>query len=157
MSMSDELEKLQRLHQSGALSAAEFDKAKSEILNQGLNSSTGSVVDGGADARQWAMLLHLSQFAGLIIPFGGFIVPILIWQIQKKTYPSIDQHGKIVANWLISGLIYGLISALLCIVLIGFAMLIALLVMGIVFPIVGGLKANDGEAWPYPTSIKFFK
>lgn len=157
MSMSDELEKLQRLHQSGALSAAEFDQAKTEVLNRGLNGPPLGVADGGADARQWAMLLHLSQFAGVVIPFGGFIAPILIWQTQKKTYPSIDEHGKIVANWLISGVIYAIVSVLLCIILIGFAMLLALLVMGIVFPIIGGLKANNGEVWPYPLSIKFFK
>ena len=69
------------------------------------------------------MRLHLSQFAGLIIPYGGFIVPILIWQTQKKTFPSLDEHGKIVANWLISATIYLVVSGLLCVVLIGFVLL----------------------------------
>jgi uncharacterized Tic20 family protein len=29
--------------------------------------------------RQWAMFLHLSQFAGYIIPLAGLVVPIIIW------------------------------------------------------------------------------
>jgi len=27
----------------------------------------------------------------------------------------------------------------------------------IAFPIVGGIKANNGEVWRYPLSIQFFK
>jgi len=29
--------------------------------------------------------------------------------------------------------------------------------MGIVFPIIGGMKANNGELWEYPLTIKFLK
>ena len=29
----------------------------------------------------------------------------------------------------------------------------ALAVLGIVFPIIGGIKANNGEVWKYPLSI----
>ena len=35
-------------------------------------------------------------------------------------------------------------------------MLIALGVVGIVFPVIGGLKAQKGELWPYPMSYPFF-
>jgi uncharacterized protein len=157
MSMSDELEKLQRLYQSGALSAAEFAQAKAEVLNRGVDSAAASAIDGGAEARQWAMWLHLTQFAGLVIPYGGFIVPILIWQTQKNKFPALDEHGKIVANWLISATIYLVVCGLLCFVLIGVLMLPILFIMIIAFPIIGGIKANNGEVWPYPLTIEFFK
>ena len=26
----------------------------------------------------------------------------------------------------------------------------------LIFPIIGAIKANDGEVWPYPLSIRFF-
>ena len=29
--------------------------------------------------------------------------------------------------------------------------------MGIVFPIIAGVKANNGELWEYPLTIKFLK
>jgi uncharacterized protein len=35
--------------------------------------------------------------------------------------------------------------------------LYALWVLNIVFPIIGGIKANGGELWEYPLTIKFLK
>jgi uncharacterized Tic20 family protein len=37
-------------------------------------------------------------------------------------------------------------------------LLFALLgILAVVFPIIGGLKANNGEVWKYPLSITFFE
>ena len=66
-------------------------------------------------------------------------------------------HGKIVVNWIISEILYGVLCVLLLIVVVGLPLLIALLVIAVVFPIVGGIKANNGEVWKYPMSITFFK
>ena len=107
------------------------------------------------DACLWAMLLHFSLLAGYMVPMAGLIVPIVIWQVQKSKYPEIDLHGRIVVNWMISELLYLVFSTLLAIVLIGVPLLIAVLILGIVFPIVGGIKANNGEIWRYPLSIPF--
>lgn len=107
--------------------------------------------------KQTGMFLHLSQLINLVIPLGGIIAPILIWQMKKDEIPALDAHGKMVVNWLISSLIYWVISGVLAIVLIGFLGIFALLIMGIVFPIIGGIKANNGELWEYPLTIKFLK
>lgn len=157
MGVPDELEKLQRLHQSGALSDAEFAKAKADLLNRGSGIPLLGSGDSVQQTRQWGLLLHLSQFAGYLIPFGGFIAPILIWQIKKSELPAIDEQGKIVANWILSYIIYVAIAGLSLFVLIGFVLLPILLVLGVVFPIIGAIKASNGEVWPYPLSIKFFK
>lgn len=109
------------------------------------------------EQKQMGMFLHLSQLLNFIIPFGGIIAPIVFWQIKKDEIPGLDAHGKMIANWLISAAIYGAISFVLAFVLIGFLGFIALAVMGVVFPIIGGIKANNGELWEYPLSIKFLK
>lgn len=62
-----------------------------------------------------------------------------------------------VVNWLISSLIYALVAGLLTMVLIGIPLLIALYVCGLVFPIIGGIRANNGELWKYPLTIEFIK
>ena len=108
------------------------------------------------NTRTWAMILHLSVLAGFVIPFAGLVAPILIWQLKKDEMPELDAHGKVVTNFLISMFIYGVVAGLLCIVLIGIPIVIALSVIGIVFPIVGGIKANDGVVWNYPLMIQFF-
>ena len=110
-----------------------------------------------AEQKQMGMFLHLSQLINLIIPLGGVIAPIVLWQMKKDEIPALDAHGKMVVNWLISSLIYCAISFVLTFVLIGILGFIAIGLMSIIFPIVGGIKANNGELWEYPLTIKFLK
>jgi len=107
--------------------------------------------------RTWGMVLHLSMLAGFVIPFAGLIAPIVIWQVKKNDLPEIDAHGRTAVNWIISACIYGVICFVLCFLLIGIPMMIVLGALCIVFPIIAGLKANNGEVWKYPMSIRFLK
>jgi uncharacterized Tic20 family protein len=107
--------------------------------------------------RLWAMILHLSVFAGYLVPIAGLVAPIVIWQVKKAELPQIDVHGKIVVTWIISLVLYLMVSVVLTFVLIGIPLLIVLGILGVVFPIIGGVKANSGEVWNYPLTIRFFK
>lgn len=109
------------------------------------------------ETRLWAMFLHLSLFAGYLVPFLGLLAPILIWQIKKEDLPEIDKHGKMVVNWIISVIIYGIIFSILSIVLIGIPLLVILFVLSIIFPIIGGINANNGKLWKYPLTFKIIK
>ena len=107
--------------------------------------------------KQTGMFLHLSQLLNFVIPFAGVIAPIVIWQMKKDEIPALDAHGKMIVNWMISALIYSAVSLVLAIVLVGFLGFIALTVVGVAFPIIGAIKANNGELWEYPLTIKFLK
>lgn len=109
------------------------------------------------EQKQWGLFLHLSQLLNILIPFGGVIAPIVIWQMKKDEMPALDAHGKMIVNFMISCLIYGVVSAVLALILVGIIGLLALAVIGVVFPIIGGIKANNGEFWEYPLTIKFLK
>jgi uncharacterized Tic20 family protein len=129
-------------------------------MNQGSHPYEPDAIPSDADdarlqgtARQWAVLLHLSQFAGYIVPLAGFAAPVIIWQLKKDELPGIDEHGRIVVNWIISEIIYGLVAGLLVILLIGIPLLVVLGVLGVIFPIIGAIKAGEGVAWKYPMSL----
>ena len=107
--------------------------------------------------KQWAMFLHFSILAGFIVPFAGLILPIILWQIKKDEIPEIDVHGKIVVNWLISAIIYSAVCLLLTFLLIGIPLLFILAGLCIVIPVIGGIKANNGEVWNYPLTIQILK
>ncbi len=62
-----------------------------------------------------------------------------------------------IVNWILSAVIYALISLVLTFVIVGILGLIALSIVSIVFPIIGAIKANNGELWEYPLTIKFLK
>lgn len=108
------------------------------------------------EARMWATLLHLSLLAGLLIPFGGLIVPVVIYVLKKDEFPSLEPHWHVVLNWILSSLIYAVIFSILIFIIIGVFLLWALALLFLIFPIIGAIKANDGEVWPYPLSIRFF-
>ena len=111
-----------------------------------------------AEEKQMGLFLHLSQLVNIVLPPLGIIAPIVIWQLQKDKMPGLDAHGKMVTNWIISSLIYWIVSCLLLFVfLLGLIPMLGLMIAGIVFPIVGGIKANNGEFWEYPLTIKFLK
>ena len=110
-----------------------------------------------SEQRQMGMFLHLAQLANVILFPVGIIVPIVIWQTQKDKIQGLDAHGKMVVNWMISSTIYAIVSIVLMFFLIGFLTIFAVGIIGIVFPIIGGIKANNGELWEYPLTIKFLK
>jgi len=122
-----------------------------------LRHMESQTLSNSREVGQWALILHLSQFAGYLIPLAGWIAPIVIWQVKKEGMPALDAHGKVVMNWIVSVLIYGTICALLVFVIIGIPLFVVLGLLCIVFPIIGGIKATDGIAWQYPLSIRFFK
>lgn len=108
-------------------------------------------------AREWCMLLHLSLLAGHVVAFGGIVAPIVIWQTKKDEIPEIDVHGKNAMNWLITWILYMIVSAVLCFVFVGIPLVIVGAVLGIVFPIIAGIKASEGIVWRYPLAIPFLR
>ena len=165
MAISDELQKLEELRRTGALSDEEFAKAKASVLTGAAQAAAAGAsaapaaqtppVSKEVQTRQWAMFLHLSLLAGLLVPLAGLVVPIVIWQIKKEELPGLDAHGKVVMNWIISEVIYGIACFVLFFLLIGIPLLLALGVIAIVFPVIGAIKANEGVVWKYPLSIPF--
>ena len=110
------------------------------------------------ETNQWAMFIHFSILAGWIVPIGGLIVPILLWQIKKDELPGIVPHAHIVLNWILTSLVYALICFILTFVLIGILGFIALGLATVIFAVIGGIKANEGKVWEYPgTFIRIFK
>jgi uncharacterized Tic20 family protein len=98
----------------------------------------------GMELKVYLLLMHLSQFAGYIIPFAGLVLPIVMWATNKEHSREIDNHGKVILNWLLSAIIYFIICTILTIVLIGVFGYIALAICGVVFAVIGAIKANDG-------------
>jgi uncharacterized Tic20 family protein len=159
MGLTDELERLRRLHLDGTLTDAEYATAKAAVLGASAPAPAGRADDGdglrGRAERQWAMLVHVSLLAGLAVPLAGFVLPIVLWQMKKEEMPGLDGHGRVVVNWMISSLIYWVVCVALAFLFVGIPLLVVLGVLSIVFPIIGGLKANDGVLWRYPLSIRF--
>jgi uncharacterized Tic20 family protein len=51
-------------------------------------------------------------------------------------------------------LIYNLVAGVLCLLLIGFALLAALHILNVVFVILAAIKASEGQMYRYPLTIR---
>jgi len=112
------------------------------------------------DACMWAMFCHLAGLGGFlpIAPvLGGIIAPLIIWQVKKGEFTFVDEQGKEAVNFQISIVIYALVAALLCFACIGLALLPAVYIFDVVFLLIAGVKANNGEHYRYPLTIRFIK
>jgi uncharacterized Tic20 family protein len=131
------------------------------------------------------MLMHISQFASMIVPMAGWILPIAMWAQFKEENELIDKNGKQILNFMLTFVIY--IIGMVILYLVGFIMLItmaedsqgsgldsgawipilllviwlillSILVIGhSIVIILAGIKANKGQVGTYPLTIKFFK
>ena len=108
-------------------------------------------------ARTWEMLCHLSALAGMIIPFGNLIGPFVIWQIKKAEFPSVEAHAKESLNFQITVTIAALVSVVLMFFCIGFFLLMAVGIASLVFVIIASIKANNGEPYKYPATLRLIK
>ena len=158
MSNIDEIDKLHELREKGAITDAEFEKMKRELIEKGSTPAfTTKFENATKDVKvnDWAMFMHLSQLAGVILPGLGYVVPLVLWFMKKDESAELDRHGRVIINWMISALIYSFICGILIFVIIGIPMLMVLGLICIVFPIIGAIKAKEGKLWIYPMSIKF--
>lgn len=110
-----------------------------------------------AEEKQWAMFAHLSTLSGFVIPLGSILGPLIIWQIKKNEMPFVDDQGKEALNFQITVLIAALIAAVLTFVLIGLLLLPVIVIGWIVLSIMAGLKANNGETYRYPWTLRLIK
>jgi len=127
------------------------------IKRSNAKSSMGPSAMTQKEERQWAMLSHLGTFSAVMIPFGNIIVPLVIWQIKKGESSFTVEHSKESLNFQISLMIYYIAATLLILIIIGFLLFIGLFIFNIVIVIIAGLKANEGEYYKYPMTIRFFK
>ena len=110
------------------------------------------------DARMWAMFCHLAGLAGCVIPVVGNIVgPLILWQIKKEDFPFVDEHGKEAVNFQISMSLYALISIPLFFICVGPFLLAAVGIVDLVFLLIAAVKANNGQHYRYPLTIRFIK
>lgn len=101
------------------------------------------------------MLCHLSAFAGFVVPLGNIWGPLVVWLIKREQDPEVDAHGKESLNFQISITIYMVVSAILVLVLVGILLLIGFTIFWFVVVIVASIRANAGEFYRYPLTIRF--
>ncbi len=151
----EDLKILDELREKGSITEEEYQREKEKILNDE-STSFSSIKNPlfGMTENTYIMLMHITQFAGIILPFAGFIIPILMWIANKENNSNVDLHGKNILNFMISFVIYAAVAA---ITIIGIPIAVLVGIFYMILVIMATVKANNGEYWKYPLSIQFIK
>ncbi len=128
-------------------------------------------MDGGisAEERQWAMFAHLSALLGAVVTagwagsIGCFIGPLVIWLMKKDTMPFVDDQGKEALNFNITVAIAFFVLFLMTLFTLGIGIILTgplFVIVGIawlVLTVIAGIKANQGERYRYPLTLRLVK
>ena len=109
-----------------------------------------------SNVRTWSILCHASALLGFVIPWVFHLLgPLIVWLAKRDGSAEIDAHGKESLNFQISMLIYNLVAGVLCLVLIGFVLLVILHFLNLVLVIVASIRASEGRLYRYPLTVRF--
>ena len=126
-------------------------------VNDKVLDNTSPTTSLSKEEKNWAMFCHLSGLAGILIPLGNIIAPLIIWVLKRDEMPFLNDQGKEALNFQISVTIYIFISAILILVIVGILLLIAIGLFATIFEIIAAINAADGKKYRYPLTIRFVK
>ncbi len=108
------------------------------------------------DEKTWGMLAHLS---GLIASLVGlpFLGPLVVMLTKGKESAWVLANAKEALNFQITVTIALAVCAVLTLACIGAFLLPIVGVAALVFTIIAALKANNGEMYRYPATLRLVK
>jgi uncharacterized Tic20 family protein len=106
------------------------------------------------DDKNWAVIAHLSSVAGLIIPFGNVVGPLVVMLTKGKDSDIVGDQAREALNFQISMTIAFLVSMVLMFVLIGFLLMPLIGIADLVFVIIAAVSASKGERYRYPLTLR---
>ena len=102
-----------------------------------------------SDEKLWATLINVGAL------FFGFLAPLIGYLVLKDRGPFVRAHSATSLNFQLTLLIAYIVGGLLSIVIVGIFIIFAAYILNIIFCIIAAIKANKGEWYQYPMSIKF--
>src|SRR5215217_7352878 len=120
----------------------------------------GSYITGAPmptqDEKTMGLIAHmgtiLANFVGL-----GFAVPLVLMLTKGKESAFVREHSVESLNFQITIFIAAVVASITLCVGIGFILLPIVGIVALVFSILAGLKANEGQLYKYPFAILLVK
>jgi uncharacterized Tic20 family protein len=102
---------------------------------------------------------HFGGAAGMFIfgGVGGFIAPLVAYLVQGQKSPVARAHAIAALNFQILWSAIGFIGWVTVCIAIGFIIWPITMLVGIIFGIIAGVKANEGQLYKYPMSLSIIK
>jgi uncharacterized Tic20 family protein len=106
--------------------------------------------------RLWGMLAHLLSFVAAYIALG-FLAPLIVLMVFGQRSAYVRAHAVESLNFNLTWLLYAVVAVILIFLVVGFVILIALGIAYVVLVIIASVRANNGEFFRYPLTIRFVR
>jgi uncharacterized Tic20 family protein len=109
-----------------------------------------------SEERTMGMLAHSIPLVAMVVSAGtlGFVASLILYLIYKDRGPFVRENAANSLNLQITTGIVLLVSIPLMLVLVGFITFAAAIVVAFVLHLIGALKANRGEWWRPPMTLR---
>jgi uncharacterized protein len=124
-----------------------------------------------ADDKTWALVAHFGGAAGaLFCGVLSFVAPLVALLSKGSTSPTVRAHAVAALNFQIPVSVVGFVLLVIREILLsswstaGWALSAFLgllgfvvIVFGVIFGIIAGMRANEGQLYKYPVSLSLIK
>ncbi|HEY6592611.1 MAG TPA: DUF4870 domain-containing protein [Asanoa sp.] len=111
------------------------------------------------DEKTWALVAHFGGAAGAFIGGGtlGWVAPLVALLAKGNESPTVRAHAVAALNFQIVWSVVTIIGWALVFCIVGIVIVPIASIIAIVFGIIAGVKANEGQLYRYPMSINLVK
>ena len=110
------------------------------------------------DDKTWIMVAHFGGAVGAFISFGplGFVGPLIAYLAKGQQSPAVRAHAVAALNFQIlwSAIAFVVLWFSWCLLFVPSLVVFAI---QIIFGIMAGVKANEGQLYKYPMSLSVIK
>jgi uncharacterized Tic20 family protein len=111
------------------------------------------------DEKTWALIAHFGGAGAAFLSGGwlGWLAPLIAMLVKGNESPTVRAHAVAALNFQILWSAVAALGYLLLCILIGAIIIPIGVLMSVIFGIIAGVKANEGQLYRYPASINIIK
>jgi uncharacterized protein len=112
-----------------------------------------------SEDKTWVLVAHFGGAVGMFVSAGtgGWVAPLIALLVQGQKSPQVRAHSVAALNFQLLLSIIGIIGWSTVCIGVGFIIWPIVTVLGIIFGIIAGMRANEGQFYPYPFNISIIK
>jgi uncharacterized protein len=103
------------------------------------------------DEKTWSILVHLG---GIVF---AWLAPLIGYIVLKDRGPFVRAHTVTALNFQLTLMIAYVVGVITSLFFVGFFLLLAAAVVGVVFSIMAAVAASNGQYYRYPLAIDFVR
>jgi uncharacterized protein len=119
-----------------------------------------------SDEKTWALVAHFGGAAAMFISGGwlGWVPPLVSMLAKGQQSPTVRAHSVAALNFqlfwsiiAVVGYVLGICGTAILVGVVFFIVPVVSWIVGTVFGIIAGVKANEGQLYRYPMSVNMIK